>query len=218
MFKHLNADAVKTKAEREKDSQRWTTFMQKPDRPIPKSPDQIEMERRKEFAYRIKLDILPKSAAPQKSTSEESESASATNTETVDDNKTTDGETACCDGVHCGTPPCEKCTDDADAQPEELESVVDGEQTSEREDSPLPTPPAKTEDELLVERKLSDIQQQLLALSALPLTIQATLDAVTRQLTDLMPTLKAQHTGTTISVAESLAGDEASNATEGRQL
>lgn len=55
---------------------------------------------------------------------------------------------------------------------------------------PEPEQPQKTEEERMFEKQLVDIQKQLLALSSLPSTIQATLDAVTRQLSGLMPNLQ----------------------------
>ncbi|KAM8709639.1 hypothetical protein ACLKA7_016449 [Drosophila subpalustris] len=53
------------------------------------------------------------------------------------------------------------------------------------------TPP-KTDEELALEKQLSDVQKQLAALSSLPSTIQSTLDAVTKQLAELLPTFKLQ--------------------------
>ena len=50
----------------------------------------------------------------------------------------------------------------------------------------------KTEEELALERQLADVQKQLAALSNLPSTIQSTLDAVTKQLADILPTFKLQ--------------------------
>lgn len=50
----------------------------------------------------------------------------------------------------------------------------------------------KTEEELALEKQLQEVQRQLLALSTLPSTIQATLDSVTKQLAELLPAFKLQ--------------------------
>lgn len=55
-----------------------------------------------------------------------------------------------------------------------------------------PQPQAKTDEELALEKQLADVQKQLAALSTLPSTIQSTLDAVTKQLAELLPTFKLQ--------------------------
>lgn len=48
----------------------------------------------------------------------------------------------------------------------------------------------RSEEELALEQQLNDVQKQLVALASLPSTIQATLDAVTRQLSELLPTFQ----------------------------
>lgn len=48
----------------------------------------------------------------------------------------------------------------------------------------------RSEEELALEQQLNDVQKQLVALASLPSTIQATLDAVTRQLAELLPTFQ----------------------------
>lgn len=58
VFKQLNEEAVKTKAERDKDVKKWTTFLQKPNRPIPQPKNQnnqIQSE-----PYRINIVKQPK--------------------------------------------------------------------------------------------------------------------------------------------------------------
>lgn len=50
----------------------------------------------------------------------------------------------------------------------------------------------KTKEELFLEQQLENVQKQLMALSNLPFTIQATLDAVTQQLNQLVPAIKNQ--------------------------
>lgn len=58
VFKQLNEEAVKTKMERDKEVKKWTTFLQKPNRPIPKSKEEIEREKLE--PYRVKIVKQPK--------------------------------------------------------------------------------------------------------------------------------------------------------------
>lgn len=55
VLRTLNEEATKTKAEKDKENRKWTTFLQKPDRPIPKSKQQIEAERRAANAYKVTI-------------------------------------------------------------------------------------------------------------------------------------------------------------------
>lgn len=55
VLRTLNEDATKTKAEKDKENRKWTTFLQKPDRPIPKSKIQLEAERRAANAYKVTI-------------------------------------------------------------------------------------------------------------------------------------------------------------------
>lgn len=85
---------------------------------------------------------------------------------------------------------------ETEAEAKALEAPEPGEPGTEATEA-APTPPAaatppKTEEELALERQLADVQKQLAALSSLPSTIQSTLDAVTKQLADLLPTFKLQ--------------------------
>jgi len=73
---------------------------------------------------------------------------------------------------------------------EEEETLTEAE-VAAAEPNEVATPP-KTDEELALEKQLSDVQKQLAALSTLPSTIQSTLDAVTKQLAELLPTFKLQ--------------------------
>ncbi|KAL7734704.1 hypothetical protein ACLKA6_010996 [Drosophila palustris] len=79
----------------------------------------------------------------------------------------------------------------------EAEAGTEGEGEGEGEGEVTAEPngeatPPKTDEELALEKQLSDVQKQLAALSSLPSTIQSTLDAVTKQLAELLPTFKLQ--------------------------
>lgn len=65
VLRTLNEEAIKTKAEKDKENKKWTTFLQKPNRPIPKSKQQIEAERRAANAYKVKIGKSePKAPSP----------------------------------------------------------------------------------------------------------------------------------------------------------
>lgn len=224
MFKHLNEEAMKTRADKEQETKKWTTFLQKPNRPIPKSKFDMEAETKKTNGYRIKICKQPKpkcdpnrpatpipvvepDTEPQPAEIElvpgpEPQYVEYLNDETVD-----------CDTVNAeGEQPTE-----AEEQNEEQignEEIVSSADAVEcTEDNSVSTPP-KTEEEILIEKQLADVQRQLLALSTLPSTIQATLDAVTKQLAELMPALKQTSQTIAPDVENGLCGN---SDVEGRQ-
>lgn len=65
VLKELNDAAIKTKQDKEKDQRKWTTFLQKPNRPIPKSKQQLEAEARAANAYKVKIIIPSRSPSPR---------------------------------------------------------------------------------------------------------------------------------------------------------
>lgn len=79
----------------------------------------------------------------------------------------------------------QRATDSEEGQ-EAQASVATADEPNEQQ------PQAKTDEELALEKQLADVQKQLAALSTLPSTIQSTLDAVTKQLAELLPTFKLQ--------------------------
>lgn len=90
--------------------------------------------------------------------------------------------------------------DEPGEQQQEVEEGEEGEQAAtavepnerEPEAATVVAAVAKTDEELALEKQLADVQKQLAALSSLPSTIQSTLDAVTKQLAELLPTFKLQ--------------------------
>lgn len=66
--------------------------------------------------------------------------------------------------------------------------------------------PEKSPEDILLEKQLASVQQQLLALSSLPSTIQATLDSVARQLEELVPVIKSKTSAPKVSEAPALNG------------
>jgi len=55
VLRSLNEEVTKTKLEKEKENRKWSTFLQRPDRPVPKSRQQLEAERRAANAYKVKI-------------------------------------------------------------------------------------------------------------------------------------------------------------------
>lgn len=197
VFKHLNAEAVKTKDDKDKETKRWTTFLQKPDRPVPKSKAQEELEHREANRYRIKICKQPKPKCdPNRSPTPPRLEREATPEQAPEPSEPAPGpEPQYVESLNEPDIVIESVTSEeiCETIPQEIES-----NTNKIKSEELST--AKTDEELLIEKQLFDVQKQLLALSTLPLTIQATLDAVTKQLAELMPALKHHQTMEPVSI------------------
>uniref|UniRef100_A0A1I8NQR4 PDZ domain-containing protein n=1 Tax=Stomoxys calcitrans TaxID=35570 RepID=A0A1I8NQR4_STOCA len=223
VLRTLNEEATKTKLEKEQENRRWTTFLQKPNRPIPKSKQQLEAERRAANAYKVKIvksaprsrSVTPVPPEPQKEPTPppvqpepEPEPEPELDTEAPtpidsevpnleevpkDENAEDEAENMTSDAKVE-----EKSDKEKELTPEAKEVEESNNHQSENPEMETNMPEvlevvvAKTEEELALERQLADVQRQLAALSCLPSTIQSTLDAVTRQLADLLPTFKLQ--------------------------
>lgn len=70
VLKELNDEAIKTKQDKVNEQRKWTTFLQKPDRPIPKSKQQLEQEARAANAYKVKIIIPSREPSPRPKTPE----------------------------------------------------------------------------------------------------------------------------------------------------
>ncbi|KAH8257069.1 hypothetical protein KR038_002298 [Drosophila bunnanda] len=227
VLRSLNEEVTKTKLEKDKENRKWSTFLQRPNRPVPKSKQQLEAERRAANAYKVTIvksaprdkspmpeaKPAPKEATPPKEEEQEvpvpePEPEPEPEAEKEEEPLPTDSEVPNLEQLpESELPPDEQPEkgdtpkDENEAAQEEasLAGTEDGETTAVT-DAPAspPSPPAepiappKTEEELALERQLADVQRQLAALSSLPSTIQSTLDAVTKQLAELLPTFKLQ--------------------------
>lgn len=238
VFKHLNAEAMKTRADKEQETKRWTTFLQKPDRPIPKSKAELERERRQAEAYRIVIRKQPKPrCAPNRTPSPpkpleiateplpEPEQQTVVETIPVAVDRQVSDEDVTEAVADSEVPNLEQIDTAENGQVESNAELVENNARAENVNESVENLPTnideckKTEEELLIEKQLVDVQKQLMALSTLPLTIQATLDAVTRQLAEIMPTMKLQTTplDVTRNGSETVSTDEAGLGEEGRQ-
>ncbi|KAH8415595.1 hypothetical protein KR222_006005 [Zaprionus bogoriensis] len=222
VLRSLNEEVTKTKLEKEKENRKWSTFLQRPDRPVPKSKQQLEAERRAANAYKVKIvksaprdkspmpekepepakeATPPKQATPEQEVEVEEEEPLPTdsevpNLEQLPDNGSNDNlpeeqlekaDASKDENEEQRTP------SEAEAEPAEAEAAAEPAAVEPNERQPeATTTVAKTEEELALEKQLADVQKQLAALSSLPSTIQSTLDAVTKQLAELLPTFKLQ--------------------------
>lgn len=64
VLRSLNEEVTKTKLEKDKENRQWSTFLQRPNRPVPKSKQSLEAERRAANAYKV---TIVKSAPREKS-------------------------------------------------------------------------------------------------------------------------------------------------------
>ncbi|XP_023033198.1 titin isoform X2 [Drosophila willistoni] len=241
VLRSLNEEVTKTKLEKDKENRKWSTFLQRPNRPVPKSKQQLEAERRAANAYKVtivksvprdkspmpevKPTPTPKEATPSppKESTPPGQPVENVDEEVVEEPLPTDSEVPNLEQLpengQNGENNDEEQLEKADVQKDVLEDTtepepaiatetptelpvegdvavsVEAEAIEDIESTP-PSPstitPPKTDEELALEKQLADVQKQLAALSSLPSTIQSTLDAVTKQLADLLPTFKLQ--------------------------
>lgn len=232
VLRSLNEEVTKTKLEKDKENRKWSTFLQRPNRPVPKSKQQLEAEKHAANAYKVTIvksaprdkspmpeaKPVPKEATPPKeeenavkepqdqAVTEPSNGKQEEEQEREEEPLPTDSEVPNLEQLPEDEKPEKadalkevaeaEAEAETEAEAKALEAPEPGEPGTEATEA-APTPPAaatppKTEEELALERQLADVQKQLAALSSLPSTIQSTLDAVTKQLADLLPTFKLQ--------------------------
>lgn len=166
VFKTLNSELVQS----EEEDKKWTTFLQKPQRPPPKTPEERKLERHpptERYQVRIVKQPKPKIAPdykPPKSPEPEPEPEPIPMyDEYLNERQEVEVETIKTlveESVVLGEPK----TGDDSAEPAATTSPSEEEPTEE------------------FREQLQNVQKQLEALSALPNTIQATIAALTEQL------------------------------------
>ncbi|XP_035774422.1 uncharacterized protein LOC118457182 isoform X7 [Anopheles albimanus] len=203
VFKTLNSELVQS----EEEDKKWTTFLQKPQRPAPKTPDQRKLECNpptERYQVRIVKQPKPKIAPdykPPKSPEPEPEpepipmydeylnERQEVEVETI---KTFVEETIVLGEAKAGnldnpgsSPSLYVCSDGVHCG-EEDEPTTNA-TDSNAGDGTQPTAGSPPEEEASEEfrEQLQNVQKQLEALSALPNTIQATIAALTEQLAAL---------------------------------
>ncbi|XP_034106176.1 involucrin isoform X3 [Drosophila albomicans] len=225
VLRSLNEEVTKTKQEKEKENRKWSTFLQRPDRPVPKSRQQLEAERRAANAYKVKIvksaprdkspmpeakpevkteteaETVAKETSPEAAELKAEEQPEEQKEEEEEEPLPTDSEVPNLEQLPENDNGSEVANAEADGEqlekadaskeePQQDREAVEEERATEVEVKE--TTPPKTDEELALEKQLSDVQKQLAALSSLPSTIQSTLDAVTKQLAELLPTFKLQ--------------------------
>lgn len=261
VFKHLNEEAMKTRSDKEKEVKRWTTFLQKPNRPIPKPKSEIDKPYQE--PYRVRIVRQPKPACDPKHVAapitlsghgmDNVQTISLNGTSTLTNNElvqTVDqslaanvnelnaaienkpNETIDTTDIDDDDVPsllvCEN-TDElnesaADDSAETMEKDCNGdtddhieiERNSNEDNCVGANISNEIENQLIaknpkLEKQLADVQKQLEALSHLPSTIQATLEAVTRQIAEIMPAFKIR---TSVDITGSINEDESIQFTE----
>lgn len=194
VFQHINADAIKTKGEWENEQRKWSTFLQTPNRPVPRTKADEEAEKIVPYQVRIfkqpkpKVDPTYRAPTPPPPTpipqqfellpEPAPQYVEYLNESAVEEND---------------NPP-----EDSEVPDLTGESVVIDPIEIVEEIKEIPAPRNKTPEikkspeEIYLEQQLLAVQKQLLELSNLPFAIQATLDAVTAQLSLLVPAIKQQ--------------------------
>lgn len=188
VLKELNEEAIKTAEDKKKEDRKWTTFLQKPNRPIPKTKEEIAREKLPQYKVNIVKQPKPRvapgqePAPPQVQCIDESQLITTLVAEEVAEiEPELNGLTEVGDN-----PPKDEVEVLTEDQIEEMvASTMDNDVPDLVADAlPEETPAGIPSD---LERQLADVQKQLLALSNLPQAIQATLDAVTTELAKIVP-------------------------------
>lgn len=245
---------MKSRAEKEKEQRRWTTFLQKPNRPIPKTKDDLVREAL--VPYRVKIVKQPKPRCdpkraptpPAPTVNEQPQTQTQLTNGTCNglnhveiENQINPIENGAVNGVSENhveqvdeelpgdddVPDLEQC--DKSDQPdtgiaEEQASLTNGavevtenhkvdQNIEAREKEIQLNDEIKSLDDILLERQLAEVQQQLVALSTLPHTIQATLDAVTKQISEILPNFKLR---TSFSISANITDESKIKNTDGK--
>lgn len=231
----MNEEAIKTKADKDKEVKKWTTFLQKPNRPIPKSKDQVQHE-----PYRVKIVKQPKplcdpnrvrtpppiqavptdapkeiepTAVSEQETHVESEVSVEVESDPLADSEVPDLEV--CDAAEItASEEQQQIVENAETAPDAAavadDAAIENESETNETIAPAPEIRASAEDTPL-EKQLLDVQNQLAALSSLPSTIQTMLESVSRQLNEILPAFKLR---TSIDISGSINEDSTLQLTE----
>lgn len=228
VFKHLNEEAMKTRADKEKEVKRWTTFLQKPNRPIPKPKSDLDKPYQEPYRVRIvkqpkpqcdpmhvpvrvitPIDTIPNDLNEKTNTDlvvsvDQSLTANLNELKAMTEPKS-NGTLDIID-INDDDVPCLVECNDYDAH-EQIESPIDDSVILTNGDAAEINGIDESNGDVVMyengivenqpdyanpdlENQLANVQKQLEALSHLPSTIQATLEAVTRQIAEIMPAFK----------------------------
>lgn len=187
VLRELNEEAVKTEEDKLNDKRKWTKFLQKPNRPIPKTKEELLREKLPQYKVNIVKQPKPRGAPGREPTP-----PPVVVEEVVDEPEVSAPEEVpeeCQNIEQEATTATEEC--DQEMSSEQIEEIA-----AETMDNEVPDLVGEETGEQLagipseLEKQLADVQKQLLALSNLPQAIQATLDAVTNELAKIVPVIK----------------------------
>lgn len=187
MLRELNEEAVKTEEDKLNDKRKWTKFLQKPNRPIPKTKEELLREKLPQYKVNIVKQPKPRGAPGREPTP-----PPVVVEEVVDEPEASAPEEV--------QQECQNIEQEAAIATEECDQEMSSEQiqeiAAETMDNEVPDLVGEEAEEQLtgipseLEKQLADVQKQLLALSNLPQAIQATLDAVTNEIAKIVPVIK----------------------------
>lgn len=187
MLRELNEEAVKTEEDKLNDKRKWTKFLQKPNRPIPKTKEELLREKLPQYKVNIVKQPKPRGAPGREPTP-----PPVVVEEVVDEPEVSAPEEV--------QQECQNIEQEAAIATEECDQEMSSEQiqeiAAETMDNEVPDLVGEEAEEQLagipseLEKQLADVQKQLLALSNLPQAIQATLDAVTNEIAKIVPVIK----------------------------
>lgn len=217
VLSQLNKEALQTKAEMDKEVRKWSTFLQKPDRPIPIRKTIVDIQRETN-SYKVHIVKQPKPRVdpnrtptppptpdafeqavaeitekqePQEDISRPDTSLSSQTdvrnfTDLEEDSlrlDTTDAEDTDEKSLNDNDDNRTEQNDEEKEQANSENTAVEQEQVKENVQVTI----QKTEEEIYLEKQLKEVQNQLMALSNLPFTIQAALNEVTLKLSSIVP-------------------------------
>lgn len=189
MLRELNEEAIKTDEDKLNDKRKWTKFLQKPNRPIPKTKEELARQKLPQYKVKIVKQPKPRGAPGREDTPEPVEEEAVVEPEVcapvVEECPNKVEESA----IDCETIVVETCDDQVGLSEEQIEEIA-----AITMDNEVPDLVGEAEEPLTgipseLEKQLADVQKQLLALSNLPQAIQATLDAVTSELAKIVPVI-----------------------------
>lgn len=264
---------MKTRADKEKEVKRWTTFLQKPNRPIPKPKSELDKPYQEPYRVRIVRQPKPGCDPTHVPVYQSSSPAQEADTNSLDDFPPTYSNTelvttvdrslaANLNELNAATEPKPDTIDTTDINDDDVPDLLECDDQDDQQPNELTTNESiesvhdsngsgnvngsnecngTTESEMVenqieqvngngnenengnendfridvanpeLEKQLADVQKQLEALSHLPTTIQATLEAVTKQIAEIMPAFKIR---TSVDISGSLNEDASVKLTE----
>lgn len=185
VLRELNVEAVKTDEDKLKEARKWTTFLQKPNRPIPRTKEELARQKLPQYKVNIVKQPKPRGAPGREPTPP----AVVEEIEIAEEEPAVEPECEISEEVENETEQIPSEDQENCLSADQIESLA-----ATTTDNEVPDLVAEEETTVAgipteLEKQLADVQKQLLALSNLPQAIQATLDAVTTELAKIVPVI-----------------------------